>query len=109
MSNAEHENEPGRATRARIAEGMAQPRVAKSAEVVESPSVTMPGTVEKIIPAAGDHRPEKVQIAVEGPDDLYREIRIENALQNEAGEDVRLKLGAKVEVTIAAIPSTVKE
>jgi hypothetical protein len=70
----------------------------------EKASVTLPGTVEKIIPAVGHHEPEKAQIAVEGADDLYREIRIDNTLQDEAGDDVSLKKGAEVEVTIAADP-----
>jgi hypothetical protein len=68
----------------------------------EKATVTLPGTVEKIIPALGTHEPEKAQIAVEGAEDLYREIRIDNILQDEAGNDVNLKKGAEVEVTIAA-------
>jgi hypothetical protein len=48
--------------------------------------------------------PEKAQIAVEGGDDLYKEIRIDNTLQNEKGEDVSLKPGARVEVTVEAEP-----
>jgi hypothetical protein len=79
---------------------MAEPRVAKSARIVEPPSITMPGTVEKIIPAIGDHRPEKAQIAIEGGEDLYREIRIDNTLKTEDGDDVSLKVGSTVEVTI---------
>ena len=35
----------------------------------EKPSVTLPGTVEKIIPAVGDE-PEKAQITLEGADEL---------------------------------------
>jgi hypothetical protein len=68
----------------------------------EKATITLPGTVEKIIPAIGHHEPEKAQIAVEGADDLYREIRIDNTLQDAAGNEVRLKKGAEVEVTIAA-------
>jgi len=33
---------------------------------------------------------------------LYREIRVENTLKNAAGEKVRLKPGAEVDVTIEA-------
>lgn len=65
--------------------------------------VTLPGTVDKIIPAIGG-QPEKAQIAVEGAEALYREIRVDNTLQNEAGDNVSLKLGAEVEVTIEAKP-----
>jgi hypothetical protein len=71
----------------------------------EKPSVTLPGTVEKIIPPPHPSQPEKAQIGVEGADDLYREIRIENTLQDEDGKPVALKQGAKVEVTIEADPA----
>jgi predicted DNA-binding antitoxin AbrB/MazE fold protein len=70
--------------------------------MTEKPSTTLPGTVEKIIKPISPHEPEKAQIAVEGADDLYREIRIENTLTKENGEKVRLKPGAEVEVTVEA-------
>jgi hypothetical protein len=68
----------------------------------DKPSVTLPGTVEKIIQHPGE--PEKAQISVEGADDLYQEIRIENALTDENGDTVRLKKGAEVDVTLEADP-----
>ena len=68
----------------------------------EKASVTLPGTVEKIIPAIGPDEPEKAQIAIEGAEDLYREIRVDNILQDESGNDMSPKKGAEVEVTIAA-------
>jgi hypothetical protein len=68
----------------------------------EKPSVTLPGTVEKIVKPPIPSEPEKAQIAVEGADELYREIRIDNTLTNENGEEVKLKLGAQVEVTVEA-------
>jgi hypothetical protein len=55
-------------------------------EELEKPSVTLPGTVEKIIPSPHPSEPEKAQISVEGADDLYRELRVENALQDENGQ-----------------------
>jgi hypothetical protein len=70
----------------------------------EKATVTLPGTVEKIIPSLDPEEPEKAQIAVEGAEELYREIRIENTLQDEAGNVVSLRKGAEVEVTIAAEP-----
>lgn len=70
----------------------------------EKPSATLPGTVEKIIKSPNPDEPEKAQIAVEGADDLYREIRIENTLTNEHGEEVSLKPGVQVEVTVKAEP-----
>lgn len=44
--------------------------------------------------------PEKAQIAIEGADPLYREIRIENTLKDVAGEKVRLKQYDQVDVTV---------
>lgn len=67
-------------------------------------TVTLPGTVEKIIPPIIPTAPEKAQIIVEGAEHLYREIRVENTLQDAQGNDVSLKKGASVEVTIAADP-----
>jgi len=68
------------------------------------PKTTMPGTAQKIIKPAHPGEPEKVEIAVEGADDLYREIRIENTLQDEEGKKVGLKEGADVDVTVEAEP-----
>ncbi|MGD0823647.1 MAG: hypothetical protein ABR908_03630 [Terriglobales bacterium] len=70
----------------------------------EKPSVTLPATVEKIIKPFTPGDPEKAQIAIEGADHLYREIRIENTLTDENGEEVRLKSGAEVAVTVEAPP-----
>jgi hypothetical protein len=41
-------------------------------------------------------------MAVDGADHRYRSLRIENALTNEHGDDVKLKKGAHVEVTVTA-------
>jgi hypothetical protein len=73
-----------------------------SEDASEKPSVTLPGKVEKIIPGVVPAMPDKAQIAVEGADDLYKEIRVENTLQDENGKPVALKKGAEVEVTIEA-------
>ena len=70
----------------------------------DNPSATLPATVEKIIKSPFPGIPEKAEIAVEGADDLYREIRIENSLTDENGNEVHLKEGAKVEVTVEARP-----
>ena len=67
----------------------------------EKPKITLPGTVEKIIPA-NPIAPEKAQIAVEGADHLYREIRVDNTLEDEKGKKVGLKPGARVDVKIEA-------
>jgi hypothetical protein len=68
----------------------------------KKPNVTLPGTVEKIIPAVGDDIPEKVEIKIEGADDLYREVRIENKVIDAKGNPAKLKKGAEVDVTIEA-------
>jgi hypothetical protein len=68
----------------------------------ENPSTTLPGTVEKIIKSPDPYAPDKAQIGVEGADELYREIRIDNALTDKDGTEVGLRPGAHVEVTIAA-------
>ena len=68
----------------------------------ENPSVTLPGTVEKIIKPITPDDPEKAQIAIEGGNHLYREIRIENTLTDENGDKVKLKEGAEVAVTVEA-------
>jgi len=70
----------------------------------EKPSVTLPGTVGRIIKPSEPGQPEKAQIEIEGADDMYREIRIENSLTTETGKEVRLKEGADVDVTVEANP-----
>ena len=68
----------------------------------EKPSTTLPGVVQKIIKSPDPRDLEKAEIEVEGADDLYREIRIDNTLMDKDGEKVGLKKGAEVDVTIEA-------
>jgi hypothetical protein len=75
-----------------------------SADSNEKASTTLPGIVEKIIKSPDPREPEKAQIAIEGAEELYREIRIDNTLKDEKGEDVALKQGAPVDVTVEADP-----
>jgi len=92
---------------------MAKPRIARSARITElnldttripeQPSTTMPGTVAKIIPPR-PRQSEKAQITVDGADHRHRDLRIENTLTDEHGDDVKLKKGAHVEVTVTAEP-----
>jgi hypothetical protein len=69
----------------------------------EKPIATMAGTVEEVIKSPFPSDPEKARISVEGADHLYREIRIDNTLTTENGEEngekVSLKPGAQVKVT----------
>ena len=60
------------------------------------------GRVQKIIKPLFPSQPEKAEISVEGADHLYREIRIENTLEDENGKKVKLKEGAQVEITVEA-------
>lgn len=69
---------------------------------IEQPSTTMPGTVKKIIPSPRTNLPKKAQIAVTGSPRPYRNLRIENSLTDEHGDDVRPKMGAHVEITVTA-------
>ncbi len=71
-------------------------------------SVTLPATVEKIL-LAKSAEPEKIQISVDGYDELYSELRIENTLRNESGDRVTLKRGAHIEITINADSNAVKQ
>jgi hypothetical protein len=68
----------------------------------EKPSTTLPGVVQKIIKSPHPSVPEKAEIEVQGADDLYREIRVDNVLTDKDGAKVRLKEGAEVNVTIEA-------
>jgi hypothetical protein len=68
--------------------------------VIKKPKTKKPGVVRKII--KHPMQPEKAEISINGADDLYREIRIENKLENEQGEKVKLKQGAHVEVIVEA-------
>ena len=68
----------------------------------KKPKVTKPGRVQRVIKPFHPQMPEKAEIAVEGADHLYREIRIDNALEDAQGRKVKLKEGAEVDVTIEA-------
>lgn len=84
----------------------------KSGKKEKKASAKLPGKVQRVIeahPFSGE--PEKAQIAVEGADHLYRELRVPNKLEDEKGNTVKLKQGAEVEVKIeadnaAAVPAT---
>ncbi len=117
MLHKKSKKESNNATRARVTKEMAGPRMARSARIAElnldtartpeQPSITIPGIVDKIIPSPSPSQPEKAQIVVEGADDGYRDLRIENTLTGENGYDVRLKKRSHVEVTVTAQPTTV--
>jgi hypothetical protein len=104
-----NKKESDNATRAIIKKEMAKPRMAKSVRIAElnldaertsQARTTVPGTVDKIIAILHPNQPEKAQIVVQGADD--RDLRIENTLIDENGDEVRLKKGAHVEATVTA-------
>jgi hypothetical protein len=70
--------------------------------MTRKPKATRPGVVEKIIKPLHPDDPEKAQIAVEGADHLYKEIRIENKLEDAEGNKVKLKEHARVDVVVEA-------
>ena len=114
MLHKQSKKEPGSATHASVKKEMAKPRMARSARIAElnldtartpeQPSAVMPGTVDKIIPSPRPSQPEKAQITVDRNDHRHRDLRIENTLTDEHGDDVKLKKGAHVEVTVTAEP-----
>ncbi len=67
-------------------------------------SACFSGTIQKIIRAVDPGKPDKVQIAVCGADDLYRELRVDNIFQDEDGDLVNLNQGDEVEITIVSVP-----
>jgi hypothetical protein len=104
----------GNELQASVNKEMAKPRMARSAKIAElnldttrfpkQPSVTMSGTVKKIIPPPRPSQPEKAQIAIDGADQRHRDLRFENTLTDERGNDVKLKKGAHLEVTVTEDP-----
>ncbi len=64
--------------------------------------IKRPGKVQKIIKPLMPEQAEKAEIAIEGADHLYKEIRIENRLEDEQGNEVKLKEGADVDVVVEA-------
>jgi hypothetical protein len=102
------------ATYASVKKEMAKPRMARSARITElnldtarareQPSTTVPGIVDKIIPSPRASQPEKAQIAIDRADRPHRDFRIENTLTDEHGDNIKLKRGTHVEVTVTAEP-----
>jgi hypothetical protein len=98
-----NKKESDNATRASIKKEMAKPRMAKSVRIAESNSdaertgqarTTVPVTVDKIIAIPHPNQPGKAQIVVKGADE--RDVRF----IDENGDEVRLKKGVHVEVTV---------
>lgn len=69
----------------------------------------MSATVETIIPSPRPSQPERALIAVDWADRRPQHLRIENDLTDEHGDEVKLKKGAHVEVTVTAEPKTIRD
>ena len=70
---------------------------------------TVPAVVSKVVKPLSDGQPEKVEIGVGGgAEDLFREIRIENAFLDVDGSLISLKQGAELEVTFEAETRIIK-
>jgi len=111
MDNNKHKKETSDTILAGVQTEMALPRMSKSARIAErnsdaariseQPRTVVSGTVDKLIPSSTPSLPEKAQISIAG-DRGYRDLRIENSLTDEHGDEVKLKKGAHVEVTVTA-------
>jgi hypothetical protein len=114
MLHKKSKQAPDDVTRASVTKEMAKPRMARSARIAElnldttripeQPSTILSGIVDKIIPSTGPSQREEAQISLGAADRRSRNLRIENTLADENGDDVRLKKGARVEVTVTAEP-----
>jgi hypothetical protein len=110
MNNNKHKNEPSNTILVGVQAEIALLRMSKPARIAErnsdtarneQPRAVIPGTVDKLIPSPTPSLPEKAQISIAG-DHGYRDLRIENSLTDEHGDEVKLKKGAHVEVTVTA-------
>ena len=111
MNNNKHKKETSNTTLVSVQNEMALPRMSKSARIAErnsdmaripeQPRTVIPGTVDKLIPSSRPSQLDEAQIAIAG-DEGYRDLRIENSLTDEHGDEVKLKKGAQVEVTVTA-------
>ena len=72
--------------------------------MAKKPKITKPGAVKQIFKPRFHDEPEKAEIEVKDADPLYKEVRIENKLEDENGKKVKLKEGAHVSVTFEADP-----
>ncbi len=70
--------------------------------MAKKPKTTKHGTVKKIIKSPDPSVPEKAEVQVHEADELYKEIRIENTLEDERGKKVKLKEDAPVDITVEA-------
>ena len=68
----------------------------------DKPAATKPAAVRKVIELSDPEIPERADSSIDGCGERCRELRIENTLTDEKGNQVKSKNGAPVEVTIEA-------
>ncbi len=112
MNKNKHKKETSNTILVGVQTEMALPRMSKSARIAERnldtarvsvlPRTVITGTVDKLIPSPRPNQPEEAQISIEGADPGYRDVRIENSLTDEHGDEVKLKKGGHVEVIVTA-------
>jgi hypothetical protein len=76
--------------------------------MTKKPKTIKHGTVKKIIKSIHPSIPEKAEVQVHEADELYKEIRIENTLEDEHGKKVKLKEDAPVDITVEADTNATK-
>jgi hypothetical protein len=74
----------------------------REAGMTKKPRTIKHGRVKKIIESPCPSVPEKAEIEVHGADELYKEIRIENELEDEHGKKTKLKEDTNVDITVEA-------
>ena len=66
------------------------------------PWKTFPAVVNKVVKSPIPNLPEKVEISISAADHLFREVRLENSLNDLDGTPVALRQGAHVDITFEA-------
>jgi hypothetical protein len=112
MTQKKRKKHSSKTTRASVRDEMAKPRVTKSARIAqldldtrrrpEPATLIMDGIVLKIVRSHHVDTPDSAQISLSVTEKQHRDLRIENSLTDEHGDDVKLKKGAPVEVTVTA-------
>lgn len=115
MRHKKREKEFRDETRARVKKEMGKTRMARSAKIAElkldttrisePASTSIRGTVDRIILSGRTGQPEKAHIMVDLASPRHQRLCIENTLLDEYGDDVKLKKGEHVAVTVTAEPA----
>ncbi len=68
--------------------------------MTQKSSVTVSGTVDKIITSLSSGEPEKAQLLIDGVDHSSQQIRLVNTLRDEKNDEVQLKADTEVRLAI---------